>query len=430
MGLFFKYLTLKINAGGTFMALKEKDPEVFSLVEQELQRQIDTLDLIASENYAPKEILEASASVLTNKYSEGYPGKRYYAGNEIIDQVETLAIERASKLFGMPCANVQPHSGSSANFEAYRALMNEGDTLMGLKLDQGGHLTHGSPVNFSGQLYNVVSYGVDKETEQLDYDAIMEQAKEVKPRVIVCGYTAYPRTVYFDKFREIADACGAYLLCDIAHIAGLIAGGAHMPAGPYADVITTTTHKSLRGPRGAIILAKEEHCKLINKGVFPGSQGGPLDHITAAKAVCFHNAMQPEFKVYAAQIVKNAKALAEELQKHGFRLVSGGTDNHLILIDVKSKGLNGKIAQNALENAGIITNKNTIPYDTEKPFVGSGIRVGTPAVTTRGMKEAEMKEVAELFARVLEKPEDEEFHAKVKSEVKELMGRFPIYGDL
>ncbi len=412
------------------MSLKEKDPKIFSLVEKELERQIDTLDLIASENYAPKEILEASASVLTNKYSEGYPGKRYYAGNEFIDQIELIAIERASKLFGMPCANVQPHSGSSANFEAYRALMKEGDTLMGLKLDQGGHLTHGSPVNFSGQLYNIVSYGVDKETEQLDYDAIMEQAKEVKPKVIVCGYTAYPRTVYFDKFREIADACGAYLLCDIAHIAGLIAGGAHMPAGPYADVITTTTHKSLRGPRGAIILAKEEHCKLINKGVFPGSQGGPLDHITAAKAVCFHNAMQPEFKEYAAQIVKNAKALAEELKKHGFRLVSGGTDNHLILIDVKSKGLNGKIAQNALENSGIITNKNTIPYDTEKPFVGSGIRVGTPAVTTRGMKEEEMKYVAELFSRALEKPEDEEFHKKLKSEVKEFMGRFPIYGDL
>jgi glycine hydroxymethyltransferase len=412
------------------MSLKEKDPEIFSLVGKELQRQKDTLDLIASENYAPEEVLEASGSVLTNKYSEGYPGKRYYAGNEFIDQIETIAMERASKLFGMPCANVQPHSGSSANFEAYRALMGEGDIFMGLRLDQGGHLTHGSPVNFSGQLYNIVSYGVDKDTEQLDYDAIMEQAKEVKPRMIVCGYTAYSRTVYFDKFREIADACGAYLLCDIAHIAGLIAGGAHMPAGPYADVITTTTHKSLRGPRGAIILAKEEHCKLINKGVFPGSQGGPLDHITAAKAVCFHNAMQPEFREYVSQVVTNAKILADGIANHGFRLVSGGTDNHLVLVDVKSKGLNGKIAQTALENAGIICNKNTIPYDTEKPFVGSGIRLGTPAATTRGMKEPEMKLIAELFSTVLEKPEDEVLHSKIKSEVKELMGRFPIYEGL
>ena len=412
------------------MHLKQKDPEIFSLIQKETQRQKETLDLIASENYAPEEVLEASASVLTNKYSEGYPGKRYYAGNEFIDQVETIAMERASKLFGMPCANVQPHSGSSANFEAYRALMKEGDTFMGLRLDQGGHLTHGSPVNFSGQLYNIVSYGVDKDNEQLDYDAIMEQAKEVKPRMIVCGYTAYSRTVYFDKFREIADACGAYLLCDISHIAGLIAGGAHMPAGPYADVITTTTHKTLRGPRGAIILAKEEHCKPINKGVFPGSQGGPLDHITAAKAVCFHNAMQPEFREYAAQIVRNAKALADGIHASGFRLVSGGTDNHLVLIDVKSKGLNGKIAQDALEKSGIICNKNTIPNDTEKPFVGSGIRLGTPAVTTRGMKEPEMKIIAELFAKVLEKPEDEALQDKVKAEVKELMGKFPIYEGL
>jgi len=411
-------------------ALKEKDPEVSSLIDKELNRQKDNLDLIASENYAPKDVLEATGSVLTNKYSEGYPGKRYYAGNEYIDQIEMLAMERASRIFGLPCANVQPHSGSSANFEAYRALMKEGDTFMGLKLDQGGHLTHGSPVNFSGQLYNIVSYGVDKETETLDYGKIMEQALEVKPKLIVCGYTAYPRVVRFDLFREIADACGAYLLCDIAHIAGLIAGGAHMPAGPYADVITTTTHKSLRGPRGAIILAKEEHCKLINKGVFPGSQGGPLENVIAAKAVCFHNAMQPEFKEYAAQIVANAKALADEVKKYGFRLVSGGTDNHLILVDVKSKGLNGKIAQNALEASGIITNKNTIPYDTEKPFVGSGIRLGTPAVTTRGMKEEDMKLIAELFNRVLEKPEDEEVQKKVKAEVKEAMARFPIYQDL
>jgi glycine hydroxymethyltransferase len=412
------------------MALKEKDPEVFSLVEKELQRQRDMVDLIASENYAPEEVLEAAGSVFTNKYSEGYPGKRYYAGNEFADKVETLAIERAKELFGMPCANVQAHSGSSANFEAYRALMQDGDTFMGMRLDQGGHLTHGSPVNFSGQIYKVVSYSVDAETEMLDYDKLMEQAKEAKPKMIVCGYTAYPRKVEFGKFREIADACGASLLCDISHIAGLIAGGAHMPAGPYADVITTTTHKSLRGPRGAIILAKEELCKPINKGVFPGSQGGPLDHIIAAKAVCFRNAMQPEFKEYAAQIVKNASALAEGLKSHGFRLVSGGTDTHLILVDVKSRGVNGKVAQDSLEKAGIICNRNTIPNDTEKPFIGSGIRIGTPAVTTRGMKEADMKPVAELFAKALENTENEDELLRIRGEVKGLMDKFPIYPGL
>ncbi|MEM4272437.1 MAG: serine hydroxymethyltransferase, partial [Candidatus Bilamarchaeaceae archaeon] len=416
-----------------FAHLKKKDPVVYELTQRELQRQRGTLALIASENYAPLEVLEASASVLTNKYSEGYPGRRYYAGNEIIDEVETLAIERAKKLFGMGYANVQPHSGSSANFAAYRALMKEGDVFMGLRLDQGGHLTHGSPVNFSGQLYKAESYSVDRETETLDYDAIMRQAMEVKPKVIVCGYTAYPRTVHFDRFREIADACGAFLLCDISHIAGLIAGGAHMPVGPYADVVTTTTHKTLRGPRGAIILAnREEHAKLIDKGVFPGSQGGPLDHVTAAKAVCFHNAMQPDFREYAHQIVKNAKALAEEIQSLGFRLVSGGTDNHLILIDVKSKGtgLNGKIAQDALEKAGIICNKNTIPYDSEKPFVGSGIRLGTPAVTTRGMKEPEMREIARLFGKALENHFSDEMLAKIRGEVRSLLDAFPLYPEL
>ncbi|MBN2122230.1 serine hydroxymethyltransferase [Candidatus Micrarchaeota archaeon] len=412
------------------MALKEKDPEVFSLIEKELQRQRDMVALIASENYAPEEVLEATGSVLTNKYSEGYPGKRYYAGNEFIDQIETIAIERAKKLFGMPCANVQAHSGSSANFEAYRAIMEDGDTFMGMRLDQGGHLTHGSPVNFSGQIYKVVSYSVEQDTEVIDYDKLMEQAKEAKPKMIVCGYTAYPRTVEFGKFREIADACGASLLCDISHIAGLIAGGAHMPAGPYADVITTTTHKSLRGPRGAIILAKEELCKAVNKGVFPGSQGGPLEHVIAAKAVCFQNAMQPEFKEYAAQIVKNAKALAKAINDHGFRLVSGGTDNHLILVDVKSKGINGKVAQDSLELAGIICNRNTIPYDTEKPFIGSGIRLGTPAVTTRGMKEAEMKEIADLFAKALENTENEDALSKVRAEAKQLMDKFPLYPNL
>ena len=410
--------------------LKEKDPEVYSLVSKELERQRNTINLIASENYAPEEVLEATGSVFTNKYSEGYPFKRYYGGNEHVDMVEDLARERAKELFGVEHANVQPYSGSIANYAAYFALMETGDKFMGLELSQGGHLTHGSPVNFSGKRYHAVSYKVDKETEQLDYDEIKKQAIEEKPKVIVCGYTAYSRTVHFDRFREIADACGAYLMADIAHIAGLIAGGAHPSPAEYADVITTTTHKTLRGPRGAIIMCKEALAKKIDKAVFPGSQGGPLDHVTAAKAVCFRNAMEPEFREYAQQVVRNAKALAEELQSRGLRLVSGGTDTHLLLVDLSPRGLTGKEGQEALEKAGIIVNKNTIPYDTQKPFVGSGIRLGTPALTTRGMKESEMKEIGQMIARGLDRRGDEIVLAKIKEEVKGLCGKFPLYAEM
>lgn len=409
------------------MSLKEKDPEIYSLIRKEAQRQQECIDLIASENYTPPEVLEATGSVLTNKYSEGYPGKRYYAGNEFIDQVETLAIERAKKLFGVDHANVQSHSGSTANYCAYSALVPAGETIMGMELSQGGHLTHGSPVNFSGKTYKVVSYAVDKKTEMLDFDVIKKQAVEHKPKLIICGYTAYPRTVHFDKFREVADACGAYLLADISHIAGLIAGGAHPSPAKYADVITTTTHKTLRGPRGAIIMCKTEFAQLIDKAVFPGAQGGPLDHVTAAKAVCFRNAMQPDFREYANQIVKNAKVLAHELQAQGLRLVSGGTDNHLILVDLTPMGITGKDAQIALEKAGIICNKNTIPYDTQKPFIASGIRLGTPAMTTRGMKESEMKEIAALLMKALHKRTEDAALASIREEVKSLCSKHPVY---
>ncbi|MDD2655452.1 MAG: serine hydroxymethyltransferase [Candidatus ainarchaeum sp.] len=411
------------------MSLRERDPEIHSLVEKELARQRECVDLIASENYAPVEVLEATGSVLTNKYSEGYPGKRYYGGNEFIDQVENLAIDRAKKLFGADHANVQPHSGSTANYCAYAALMEAGDTLMGMELSQGGHLTHGSPVNFSGKTYKVVSYAVDRKSEMLDYDTIKKQAVEQKPKVIVCGYTAYPRTVHFDRFREIADACGAFLLADISHIAGLIAGGAHVSPAKYADVITTTTHKTLRGPRGAIIMCKADLAQKVDKAVFPGAQGGPLDHVTAAKAVCFHNAMQPDFIEYAHQVVKNSKTLADELNSHGLRLVSGGTDNHMVLVDLTSLGITGKDAQTVLERAGIICNRNTIPYDTQKPFIASGIRLGTPAMTTRGMKESEMKEIAALLMKALKGKDNADTLASIRKEALALCSRFPIYKD-
>ncbi|MFA5411858.1 MAG: serine hydroxymethyltransferase [Candidatus Micrarchaeia archaeon] len=411
------------------MSLRERDPDIHALVEKELNRQRECIDLIASENYAPVEVLEATGSVLTNKYSEGYPGKRYYGGNEFIDQVENLAIDRAKRLFGVDHANVQPHSGSTANYCAYAALMEAGDTLMGMELSQGGHLTHGSPVNFSGKTYKIVSYAVDRKTEMLDYDMIKKQAVEQKPKVIVCGYTAYPRTVHFDRFREIADACGAFLLADISHIAGLIAGGAHISPAKYADVITTTTHKTLRGPRGAIIMCKADFAQKVDKAVFPGAQGGPLDHVTAAKAVCFHNAMQPDFKEYAHQVVKNSKALADELNSNGLRLVSGGTDNHMVLVDLTSLGITGKDAQTVLERAGIICNRNTIPYDTQKPFVASGVRLGTPAMTTRGMKESEMKEIAALLMKALKNKDNADALASIRKEALALCSRFPIYKD-
>ncbi|MCX6775314.1 MAG: serine hydroxymethyltransferase [Candidatus Micrarchaeota archaeon] len=407
--------------------LKETDPEVYEAIKNELGRQRYGLELIPSENFASLAVLEAQGSVLTNKYSEGYPGKRYYGGNQFIDMAETLAIGRAKKLFGADHANVQPHSGSQANMAAYFAFMEIGDKMMGLSLTHGGHLSQGSPVNFSGKWYKVIPYYLDKETQMLDYDAIKKIAVQEKPKLIQCGYTAYPRVIDFKAFREIADETGAYFMVDMAHIAGLIAGEAHPSPVPHADVVTSTTHKTLRGPRGAMILCKEKYAVSIDKAVFPGLQGGPLDHVIAAKAVCFKEAMQPSFKEYAKQIVKNAKALADELMKLGFKLVSGGTDNHLILIDLTTKGMTGKEAQELLDKVGITTNKNTIPYDTRKPFITSGLRLGTPPLTTRGMKEGEMREVAGMIAKVLDSKGDAATLEKAKVQVKELCERFPLY---
>lgn len=407
--------------------LKETDPEVYEAIKNELGRQRYGLELIPSENFASLAVLEAQGSVLTNKYSEGYPGKRYYGGNQFIDVVETLAVERAKGLFGAEHANVQPHSGSQANMAAYFAFMEIGDKMMGLSLTHGGHLSQGSPVNFSGKWYKVIPYYLDKETQMLDYDAIKKIAVQEKPKLIQCGYTAYPRVIDFKAFREIADETGAYFMVDMAHIAGLIAGEAHPSPVPHADVVTSTTHKTLRGPRGAIILCKEKYAISIDKAVFPGLQGGPLDHVIAAKAVCFKEAMQPSFKEYAKQIVKNAKALADELMKFGFKLVSGGTDNHLILIDLTTKGMTGKEAQELLDKVGITTNKNTIPYDTRKPFITSGLRLGTPPLTTRGMKEGEMREIAGMITRVLDSNGDAVTLEKAKVQVKELCERFPLY---
>lgn len=408
--------------------LKDTDPEIYGLIKKEEEYQKNTLRMIASENYASKAVMEATGSVLTNKYAEGYPGKRYYAGNKYVDQIESIAIERAKKLFGAAHANVQPHSGASANIAAFFAFLNPGDKFMGLELPQGGHLTHGSPVNFSGKWFKAVAYGVDKETEALDYDAIRKRALEEKPKLIICGYTAYPLMINFKEFRSICDEVGAIMMADISHFAGLVAGGVYNSPVPYADVITSTTHKTLRGPRGAMIMGKNEEIGTkIDKAVFPGMQGGPLEHVIAAKAVCYHEAMQPSFKQYAAQIVKNAKALAEELQAHGMRLVAGKTETHLILVDLTKKGITGKDAQIALEEAGIICNKNTIPFDTKSPFVTSGLRFGTPALTTRGMKESEMKEIARMIAKVIENPNDNEIKLRVRGEVEELCKRFPIY---
>jgi glycine hydroxymethyltransferase len=411
-------------------SLKETDPEVYEAISKELNRQRYGLELIPSENFTSPAVLEAQGSVLTNKYSEGYPNKRYYGGNQFIDVMETLAIERAKKLFGAEHANVQPHSGSQANMAAYFAFLEIGDRMMGLSLTHGGHLSQGSPVNFSGKWYKIIPYYLDKETQMLDYDAIKRIAEQEKPKLIQCGYTAYPRVIDFKAFREIADAVGAYFMVDMAHIAGLIAGEAHPSPLPYADVITSTTHKTLRGPRGALILCKEKYAVSIDKAVFPGLQGGPLDHVIAAKAVCFKEAMQPSFKEYAKQIVKNAKALADELMNQGFKLVSGGTDNHLILIDLTNKGMTGKEAQELLDSVGITANKNTIPYDTQKPFITSGLRLGTPPLTTRGMKEGEMKEVGAMIAKVLGNKGDAAVLEKVRGEVRALCEKFPLYKSL
>ncbi len=409
--------------------LSETDPEIAAVISKELDRQSNQLQLIASESYASKAVMEALACVMTNKYAEGYPGRRYYGGCQFVDEAETLAIERAKKLFGAEHVNVQPHSGSQANMAVYFAVMKPGDTLMGMDLSHGGHLTHGHPASFSGKLYKDVFYGVSKETETIDYAQASSLAREHKPKVIVCGASAYPRTIDFKAFREIADEAGAYLMADIAHIAGLVAAGAHPSPVKYADFVTTTTHKTLRGPRGAMILCREEHAKLIDKTVFPGIQGGPFMNVIAAKAVCFKEAMTSQWKETQFQIVKNAQTLAKRLASNGFRTVSGGTDNHLMLVDLRSKNLTGKDAEAALGLSGITLNKNTIPFDTQSPTVTSGIRIGTPCVTIRGMKEPEMVEVADMITRVLSNLPDEKLKADVKSKVKALCSRFPVYSE-
>ena len=412
------------------MALKTTDPKIFDLIKNEEKRQKETICLIASENYTSAEVREAIGSVLTNKYSEGYPHKRYYAGQINVDEIEEIAKERALSMFGLNAeswhANVQPYSGSPANAEIYLAMLEFGDTVMGMRLDQGGHITHGLPISFAGRAYKFVSYGVDAETEMLDYDEILKIAKECQPKMIVCGATAYSRTIDFKKFRKIADAVGALLLADISHIAGLIVGGAHPSCFPYTDIAMTTTHKTLRGPRSAIIICKTELAEKIDKAVFPGLQGGPHDHITAAKAICFAEAMAPDFKKYAVAIVKNCQALADALQTGGLRIVSGGSDNHLILVDLRSLKITGKVAQLALEEVGIVVNKNTIPNDPEKPFVTSGLRLGTAALTTRGMKEPEMKQIAGLIIRTLEKYDDITQKKKIAAEVKKLAMSFTV----
>jgi glycine hydroxymethyltransferase len=407
-------------------ALAVADPEIFDAIQREKQRQQENIELIASENFVSPAILEAAGSVLTNKYAEGYPGRRYYGGCEYVDIAEQLAIDRAKQLFGADHANVQPHSGSQANMAVYFATIQHGDTILTMELAHGGHLTHGSPRNFSGRFYKVVHYGVRQDTEVIDYDQLAKLAQDCRPKMITAGASAYPRVIDFKRMREIADSVGALLFVDMAHIAGLVAAGIHPSPVPLADFVTTTTHKTLRGPRAGLILCKAKYAKDIDSWVLPGIQGGPLMHIIAAKAVCFLEAMRPEFKDYQKQIVKNAKELAAALASRGFRIVSGGTDNHLMLVDLRPKKLTGKIAQESLDKAGITTNKNLIPYDTEKPLVTSGIRLGTPAVTTRGMKEAEMDQIAALITEVLEKPDDAAVQASVKQKVRTLTAKFPL----
>lgn len=411
--------------------LNTVDPEVSKAIDQELNRQRNKLELIASENIVSKAVMAAQGSVLTNKYAEGYPGKRYYGGCEYVDVVEQLAIDRAKELFGAGYANVQPHSGAQANMAVFFALLTPGDTVMGMNLTDGGHLTHGSPVNMSGKYFKIVPYGVSEKTEMLDYDEIQRIANECKPKLIVAGASAYARTIDFQRMAEIAHSVGAYLMVDMAHIAGLVAAGLHPSPVPYADVVTTTTHKTLRGPRGGLILCKdEEFGKQFNKAIFPGIQGGPLMHVIAAKAVAFGEALKPEFREYAENIVKNAKAFAEGLKAEGFRLVSGGTDNHLILVDVRNKNLTGKEAEKLLDNIGITCNKNTIPFDPASPFVTSGIRLGTPAATTRGFKEEDFKEVASIMGLVLNNPEDTDKHAEAAKRVAALCAKYPLYTNL
>ena len=408
--------------------LKQSDPEIAKELDLELNRQRTKLELIASENIVSKAVMEAQGSVLTNKYAEGYPGKRYYGGCEYVDVVEQLAIDRAKKLFGAEYANVQPHSGAQANMAVFFSLLTPGDTVMGMNLTDGGHLTHGSPVNMSGKYFKIVPYGVDKETEHIDYDALEKQAEECKPKMIVAGASAYARIIDFPRLAEIAHKVGAYLMVDIAHIAGLVAAGLHPSPVPYADVVTTTTHKTLRGPRGGMILCKDaEFGKQFNKAVFPGIQGGPLMHVIAAKAVALGEALRPEFKEYAAQTIKNAKALAETLQQDGFRIVSGGTDNHLMLVDLTSKDITGKEAQTVLDEVNITSNRNTIPFEPRSPFVTSGIRLGSPALTTRGFKEDDMREVGNIIALVLNDPTNEEKKEEARRRVAALCKKYPLY---
>ncbi|MDO9576752.1 MAG: serine hydroxymethyltransferase [Candidatus Cloacimonadales bacterium] len=427
--------------------IKKNDPELYEAMYNELRRQSENLELIASENFVSRAVLEAVGSVLTNKYAEGYPYRwskktdkinyklygRYYGGCEYIDKVEELAIERAKEIYGCEHANVQPHSGSQANMAAYFAIIKPGDTILSLELTHGGHLTHGHPLSFSGSLFNIVPYGVNKETEQFDYDEIRRIALEVKPQMILAGASAYPRKIDFQKFREIADEVGAKFVVDMAHIAGLVAAGLHESPVPYADIVTTTTHKTLRGPRGGMILCKDEFAKEVDRWVFPGTQGGPLMHVIAGKAAAFKEALQPEFKEYQKQIIKNAAALAKALNDKGFNLVSGGTDTHLMLLNLGTEeegGPSGKKMEGSLDLAGITANKNTVPFDTRKPFVASGIRLGTPAVTTRGMKEAQMTQIVEFISQVHRNYDDEEKLASIKNEVREFCAQFPLYADL
>ena len=407
--------------------LIDVDPEIAKVIRLETERQASKLELIASENFVSEAVLEAMGSPLTNKYAEGYPGKRYYGGCEFVDMAESLAIERAKRLFGAEHVNVQPHAGAQANMAAYFAVLNFGDTILGLNLAHGGHLTHGSPVNFSGRFFKVIPYGVDRTTEQIDMAEVRRLAQEHRPKLIVIGGSAYPRTLHFDKFREIADEVGCLLMADIAHPAGIIAAGLHPSPVPHCELVTTTTHKTLRGPRGGMIMCKAAYAAAVNKNIFPGMQGGPLMHVIAAKAVAFQEALTPEFRTYQEQIVANAKALAEAISSHGFRLVSGGTDTHVMLVDLRPKGLTGKAAEAALDRAGMTVNKNAIPFDDKPPTITSGIRVGTPALTTRGMREAEMRLVAALMAEVLAEVEDVNRQASVAARVRELCASFPLY---
>lgn len=412
-------------------SLAVTDPELNGFIHEELERQRNKIELIASENFVSPAVMEAMGTILTNKYAEGYPGHRYYGGCEYVDKVETLAIERAKKLFGANYANVQPHCGASTNLAVYFAFLKPGDTIMGMNLSQGGHLSHGSPVNISGKYFNVVPYGVNPETETIDYAELEKLAQEHHPKMIVAGASAYPRVIDFKRMAEIAHGVGALLLVDMAHIAGLVAAGLHPNPVPYADVVTTTTHKTLRGPRGGLILCNnEEYAKAINKAIFPGIQGGPLMHIVAAKAVAFGEALQPEFKTYQENIVKNAKAFAEALVKEGFRLVSGGTDNHLVLVDVRGQGLTGKDAEHLLDEIGITCNKNTIPFDPASPFVTSGIRLGTPAVTTRGFNEDDMREVAAIIGLVLKNKDNAEKQKEAAARVAALCAKYPMYPNI